>query len=146
MWWIWLLVALSAAVAEVAVSGLVFGGLAGAALAATVFALFIPGIVPGAIVFAAVSVVYLIVIRPTVFHRLTGLSQPRLTSHGVPASLIGRRALVTEAVTSSDGQIRIGDSEFWSARAYDEKDVFPEGEEVEIVLVEGLTALVWRPT
>ena len=143
MWWLWLVVALAAAIAEIAASGLVFGGVAGAALAAAIVAVFVPAILPEAIVFAAVSVIYLIALRPTALRFLTEHSRPLLGSGGT-STLVGRHAVVTEEVTAHGGQVRLGKGEFWSARSYDGKDVIAVGTTIEIAYVEGLTALVWR--
>jgi membrane protein implicated in regulation of membrane protease activity len=145
MWWIWLLIALGSLVAEIAVSGLVFGGIAGAAVAAGIVGVIVPGILPGAIAFLAVSIIYLVGLRGTALRLLTGQTGVHTALPGDSKSLMGRHAIVTEEVTGHAGQIRIGKSEYWSARAFDGKDVIPEGATVEIVLVEGLSALVARP-
>jgi membrane protein implicated in regulation of membrane protease activity len=50
--------------------------------------------------------------------------------------------VVTRRVDANGGQIRIGEGEFWSARAFDPADVMEPGAPVEVVLVDGLTALV----
>jgi membrane protein implicated in regulation of membrane protease activity len=144
MWWIWLLAALVALVIEIVGSGLIFGGLALAALAAAITSAFLTGVLPGAIVFAVVSVGYLIGLRPTALRLLTGQSGLRLGSSSGPKALIGRRAVVHRQITPLAGQIRLGQGEFWSARPYDGKDVIPKGSTVEILHVEGLTALVAR--
>lgn len=141
--WIWLLVALIAAVIEVAASGLFFAGVSAAAVLAAICALFIPGVLPAAIVFAAGSVLYLLALRPTVLRLLPSPPQERLSSRSGPARLAGRRGISTQEITGHSGQIRIGNGEFWSARSYDADEVIPEGTTVEVVLVEGLTALVW---
>jgi hypothetical protein len=38
--------------------------------------------------------------------------------------------------------VRIGDGEFWSARSYDPDDLIPIGAPAEVMVVDGLTALV----
>ena len=43
--------------------------------------------------------------------------------------------------TADGGQVKIG-GEVWSARAYDEDDVFEPGARVEVMKIEGATALV----
>jgi membrane protein implicated in regulation of membrane protease activity len=63
--------------------------------------------------------------------------QPFMRSH-----IVGRRAVVTQVVDSAGGQIRIGTGEFWSARAYDAAETIPVGAAVEVMVVDGLTALV----
>jgi membrane protein implicated in regulation of membrane protease activity len=56
--------------------------------------------------------------------------------------IVGRRATVTRTVDAEGGQVRIGEGEFWSARAYDPNDLIPVGAKVDIMTVDGLTALV----
>ena len=58
------------------------------------------------------------------------------------SQIIGRRATVTRTVDSAGGQVRIGDGEFWSARSYDPDDLIPVGASAEVMVVDGLTALV----
>lgn len=142
MWWLWLIVALIAAVVEVVGSGLVFIGVAGAALVAAIIAVFVPAILVQAIVFAAASAGYVILLRPTVLRLISGqhltLPGPQSTTQHV----VGRRGIVTHEVNEDGGQIRIGHGEFWSARSYNADETLPEGSRVEVVLVDGLTALV----
>jgi membrane protein implicated in regulation of membrane protease activity len=57
------------------------------------------------------------------------------------AALIGSRALVLERVDADSGQVKIG-GEVWSARPYDEDDVYEPGARVEVVKIQGATALV----
>jgi membrane protein implicated in regulation of membrane protease activity len=55
--------------------------------------------------------------------------------------LVGGRATVLERVDASGGQVKIG-GEVWSARAYDEDDAFEPGARVEVMKIDGATALV----
>ena len=57
------------------------------------------------------------------------------------AALVGARALVLERVDGNGGQVKIG-GEVWSARAYDEDDVIEPGARVEVMQIDGATALV----
>lgn len=141
-WWLWLIVALIAVVVEIVGSGLVFVGIAGAALITAIIAVFIPSILVQAIVFAVASTAYLIGLRPPVLRLVSGQHPSLFTTHPVAHDLIGRRAIVTQEVTQDGGQIRIGHGEFWSARAYDQNRTMTPGSRVEIMMVEGLTALV----
>ena len=54
---------------------------------------------------------------------------------------MGGRAVVLERVDANGGQVKIG-GETWSARAYDEDDAFEPGARVEVMKIEGATALV----
>ena len=69
------------------------------------------------------------------------LKQPPLLRTG-PAALVGRRAQVLEEVTEHGGRVRIG-GEVWSARSYDETLVIPAGSAVDVMQIEGATALVY---
>ena len=57
------------------------------------------------------------------------------------AALIGQRAVVLERVDADGGMVKIG-GEVWSARAYDEDHVLEAGKRVEVMKIEGATALV----
>jgi DNA-binding CsgD family transcriptional regulator len=57
---------------------------------------------------------------------------------------VGRHALATERITNLQGQIRIGNGEFWSARGEVPDAPIELGGEVEVIGMEGLTAVV-RP-
>jgi membrane protein implicated in regulation of membrane protease activity len=65
---------------------------------------------------------------------------PALSRTGTDA-LVGRRAVVTRRVDSAGGRVRIGGEE-WSARSYLEDEVYDEGSTVDVVRIEGVTALV----
>ena len=68
------------------------------------------------------------------------IRQPPVLKTGTSA-LVGRSAVVTQEVTALDGRVRIG-GEVWSARSYDESSVIPEGSRVDVLAIEGATALV----
>src|SRR5919109_1272206 len=57
------------------------------------------------------------------------------------AALIGARAMVLERMDVHGGQVKIG-GEVWSARAYDEDEVIEPGTRVEVMQIDGATALV----
>jgi membrane protein implicated in regulation of membrane protease activity len=57
------------------------------------------------------------------------------------AALVGSRAVVLEQVDADGGQVKLG-GEVWSARAYDEDDVIEPGARVEVMRIDGATALV----
>jgi membrane protein implicated in regulation of membrane protease activity len=50
---------------------------------------------------------------------------------------------VLERVDASGGRVKIG-GEVWSARAYDESQVLEPGARVEVMKIEGATALVYE--
>ena len=69
------------------------------------------------------------------------LKQPPTLRTGT-AALVGRGALVQQEVNGHDGRVRIGGEE-WSARSYDETLVIPVGATVDVIQIEGATALVY---
>jgi membrane protein implicated in regulation of membrane protease activity len=139
-WVIWAIVALALAVGEVFTPGLFFlGPVALAAIAALIFALLGAGAVVQLIVFIGGSVASVAFIRPIA---KAHLRMPSALRTGTEA-LTGARAVVLRRVDSDGGLVRIGGEE-WSARAYMEGQVFEPGDRVEVVKIEGATALVYQ--
>ncbi|MFV6031540.1 NfeD family protein [Streptomyces sp. NPDC056264] len=90
------------------------------------------------VVFTVLSVVSLLFVRPVaVRHLLT----PQAERFGVDA-LVGRSAHVVAEVTGRGGRVRIGGEE-WTARAYDETLVIPPGATVDVMEIDGATAVVY---
>ena len=58
-------------------------------------------------------------------------------------ALVGARATVLQRVDSDGGRVKIGGEE-WSARAFMDGDVYEPGARVEVVKIEGATALVYQ--
>ncbi|MDQ4031205.1 MAG: NfeD family protein, partial [Actinomycetota bacterium] len=67
--------------------------------------------------------------------------QPRLARVGVDA-LAGRPAYVVQDVTDRDGTVRISGEE-WPARAFDQSLVIPAGATVDVIQIDGATAVVY---
>jgi membrane protein implicated in regulation of membrane protease activity len=90
------------------------------------------------VVFAVVSFALIAVVRPVAArHRA---QRPQLAT-GVEA-LKGKQAIVLERVDSSGGgRIKLG-GEIWSARALDIGQAYEVGQEVDVVDIEGATAIV----
>jgi membrane protein implicated in regulation of membrane protease activity len=136
--WIWLIVAAVLGVAEILTTTLAFGLIAVAALVGAIAAAAGGG-VPiqlGAVILA--SVAGLGVVRPIAMRHIR---QPPLLRTGT-AALVGRTALVLEEVSAHSGRVRIGGEE-WSARPYDETLVLPAGSTVDVIKIEGASALVY---
>jgi membrane protein implicated in regulation of membrane protease activity len=57
------------------------------------------------------------------------------------AALVGSRAVVLERVDGAGGRVKIG-GEGWSARTFDEDHVIEPGTRVEVLKIDGATALV----
>jgi membrane protein implicated in regulation of membrane protease activity len=136
-WLVWLIVAGVLGVAEVLTLTLVLGMLSVAALAAAVASAVGAPDAVGVVVFAVVAVLLLGVVRPVARrHR----RMPAAIRTGTDA-LVGRRAVVLEPVDSRGGRVKLG-GEVWSARAYDETQVIPAGMTVDVLQIDGATAVV----
>jgi membrane protein implicated in regulation of membrane protease activity len=136
---VWVIVAAVLGVAEIVTLTAALGLLAVAALAAALAAALGLGLFAQLATFAAVAVAGLVVVRPLVARRLR--PRPGQQRFGV-AALVGRQAHVVQEVTGKHGRVRIGGEE-WSARSYDETLVIPPGATVDVIEIEGATALVY---
>ena len=125
------------ALGEIFTLSFFLGPIAVAAVAASVTALIGAGLGIQWIVFIAVSLASLLVLRPIARRHLHVPSQLRTGT----AALVGSRAEVIERVDGHGGQVKIG-GEVWSARAYDEDEVIEAGRRVDVLKIEGATALV----
>ncbi|MGA5423237.1 NfeD family protein [Streptomyces lavendulocolor] len=137
-WFAWLLAAAALGVAEFLTLTLVFGLLAGAALVAAVVAGIGIGLLGQLVAFAAAAAAGLVVVRPFALRQMA--SAP-LIREGSDA-LVGKRAEVMQEVTATHGLIKIS-GEAWSARAFDESLVIPVGALVDVMEIEGATAVVY---
>ena len=137
---VWVVVAAVLGVAEIFTLTASLGLLAVAALAAAGAAALGLGPFAQFAIFAAASVAGLVVVRPLVKRQLRPRYGPQ-HRFGV-AALVGRQARVVQEVTGHAGRVRIGGEE-WSARAYDETLVIPAGTTVDVIEIEGATALVY---
>jgi membrane protein implicated in regulation of membrane protease activity len=138
IWIIWLIIAAVLGAAEMLTATLAFGLVAIGALVAAV-AGAAGGDAPiqfGAFVLA--SVLGLGVVRPFAMRHIR---QPPLLRTGT-AALVGRSAIVLEEVTDHSGRVRIG-AEIWSSRSYDDTLTIPVGAKVDVLQIEGATALVY---
>jgi membrane protein implicated in regulation of membrane protease activity len=137
VWVIWVIVAVVLGVAEIFTLTAALGLLGGAALITAVFAaagLPLPGQL---VVFTIASTASLVLLRPVAQRHLL----PPRQRFGVEA-LIGKSAYVVQEVTGRDGRVRIGGEE-WTARAYDETVVIPAGAIVDVMQIDGATAVVY---
>ena len=137
-WLLWALLAVALAVGELLTPGLFFlGPVALAAAAATLASLVGVGAIGSLLIFIGGSLASLGVLRPIARRHLR---LPAVSRTGTDA-LVGRKALVTRRVDARGGRVRIGGEE-WSARAYVDDQVLLEGQTVDIIQIEGATALV----
>ncbi|MBQ0895430.1 NfeD family protein [Micromonospora sp. U56] len=95
-----------------------------------------------ALVFAAVSVLSVALVRPVIARHARSALETGEQAFGVEA-LEGATALVLERVDDGHGLVKI-DGELWSARPFDATQSFEPGERVQVIKVRGATALVWQ--
>jgi membrane protein implicated in regulation of membrane protease activity len=139
-WVIWAVLAVALALGELATPGLFFlGPVAVAALVAGAVSLIGVAAWLQVLVFVIAAVASVGVLRPIA---RAHLSMPAATRTGT-AALVGTKALVLQRVDLNGGRVRIGGEE-WSARAYMEDQVLEPGMSVEVVKIEGATALVYE--
>jgi membrane protein implicated in regulation of membrane protease activity len=136
-WLIWVLVAGALAIGEVLSLTLVLAMPAVGALAAALVAAHGGGVAVQLVAFIAVSAALLLVVRPIARRHVRMPPQLRTGA----AALVGRNAVVIERVDGDGGLVRLG-GEVWSARAWDERQVFEPGARVEVMEIRGATALV----
>jgi membrane protein implicated in regulation of membrane protease activity len=139
-WLIWALAAVLLAVGEIVTPGLFFlGPVALAAVVAGIAAAVGLGVVIQLLLFIAGSIASLLLLRPVARRHL---QMPAALRTGT-AALEGSKAVVLQRVDANGGRVRIGGEE-WSARAYMEDQVLEPGARVEVVKIEGATALVYE--
>lgn len=137
-WVIWIILAVVLGVAEIFTLTTALGLLAGASLLTALGAAIGLPVPLQLLLFTASSAAGLLVVRPIAIRHI---KQPPLQRFGVDA-LVGKPAYVVQEVTGREGRIRLGGEE-WSARAYDETLVIPAGATVDVIEIEGATALVY---
>ena len=136
--WVWWMIAAGVlAVGEIATLGFFLGPIAVAATLTAIVAVIGAPLAVQWVVFIAASLGTVVVLRPIARRHLRTPARLRTGT----AALVGGRAIVLERVDANGGQVKIG-GETWSARAYDEDDAFEPGARVEVMEIEGATALV----
>jgi membrane protein implicated in regulation of membrane protease activity len=136
--WVWWVIAAGGlAVGEIFTMGFFLGPIAIAAMLAAIVSLAGGGLAASWVVFIAASLASVLVLRPIARRHLR--TPPRIRTG--TAALVGGPATVIERVDRNGGQVKIG-GELWSARAYDEDDSYEPGARVEVMKIDGATALV----
>ncbi|MGW2722526.1 NfeD family protein [Streptomyces sp. NPDC001492] len=136
--WVWWLVGAAALGIPLVVTAMPeFGMLAVGAVAAAVMAGMGFGAVAQVLAFVVVSVALIAVVRPIAVRH--SAQRPQLAT-GVEA-LKGKQAVVLERVDGSGGRIKLA-GEVWSARSLDADSAYEVGQEVDVVEIEGATAIV----
>ncbi|MBO1416479.1 NfeD family protein [Streptomyces sp. FH025] len=95
------------------------------------------GVVLQAVTFLVVSVALVVVVRPIAYRQLQKGPQVKM---GIEA-LQGATAVVAETVDGEGGRIKLN-GEIWSARALHPDQVYQPGQQVDVVEIQGATALV----
>jgi membrane protein implicated in regulation of membrane protease activity len=139
---LWVVLGVVLAVAEIFTTTLFLIMFAAGAFAAAAAAGLGASLSVQALVFAVVSVLSVVAVRPVIRRHgqeaLTGGDNP----FGVQA-IEGSDALVLEQVDADHGMIKI-DGEVWTARSFDGTETYHPGDHVRVIKVRGATALVWR--
>ncbi|OIV38908.1 hypothetical protein BIV57_03310 [Mangrovactinospora gilvigrisea] len=138
-WAWWLIAAVGLGIPLIVTALPEFAMFAVGALAGALTAVLGGGAILQVIVFAAVSVAGVVVIRP-IAYRHRHKPQPAALRSGVDA-LKGRSATVVERVDTEGGRIKLG-GEVWSARALEPDRAFEPGQKVDVVEIDGATAVV----
>jgi len=138
-WLAWLGIALVLAAIEAATVDFVFIMFAGGALAGAVAAGLGASFPVQVVVAVATGILLLFTVRPIVKRQFMDGEM----DHQIGASsLVGRSARVLQAVTDSDGRIKLA-GETWSARlAAGATSTVGPGEEVRVIAIHGATAIV----
>lgn len=137
-WIIWLILAAVLGAAELLTATLALGLIAVAALVAAIAGAVHLPLFAQLIAFVLAATAGLGLVRPFAMRHIR---QPPQLRTGTSA-LVGRSAFVLAEVTARGGRVKIGGEE-WSARSYDESLVIAVGTTVDVMQIEGASALVY---
>lgn len=133
----WGALALILAAIEIVTLDLLFLMLAGGALVGALSTFVVDNLLIQALITVVAALAMLVFVRPVALRHLRNSPETRT---GIDA-LIGKQALVLNPVTGQTGQVKLA-GEVWSARSYDPDDVVPAGSTVDVIAIEGATAVV----
>jgi membrane protein implicated in regulation of membrane protease activity len=136
-WVLWLTGAVVLGIAEAFTLTAAAGLLAGAALVTAVPAAAGLPVPLQVLVFPATAVAGIVVLRPMAARHGLRVDQVRFGVDAIP----GRTGYVVDDVTGRAGTVRIG-GEDWTARALDGTGVIPVGRAVDVIRIDGATAVV----
>src|SRR3954452_18018771 len=136
-WVVWMIAAVGLAVGEILTVDFFLGPIAIASVMAAIVAVVGAGLTVQLLAFVITALASLVFLRPIARRHLH--AAPRIRTG--TAALIGARAVPLERVDIHTGSVKIG-GEVWTARTYDEDDVIESGARVEVMKIEGATALV----
>ncbi|HWH43170.1 MAG TPA: NfeD family protein [Thermoleophilaceae bacterium] len=136
-WVIWVIAAALMAAGEVATTAFILGPIALAALVAALVAALGAGAALQIGVFILASIGSLAFIRPIARRHLHTPAQIRTGT----AALVGAKAVVIDRVDSRGGTVKLA-GEVWTARPFDDDEAYEAGARVEVLKIDGATALV----
>jgi len=136
-WVVWAVAAGILAAGEAASAALVLGPIALAAAVAAIVAAAGADVGVQVIFFVLASAGSLLILRPIAKRHMHVPPSMRTGT----AALVGTSATVLEKVNRDGGRVKIG-GEIWTARTYDESEVLLPGDRVEVLKIDGATALV----
>jgi membrane protein implicated in regulation of membrane protease activity len=137
-WLIWLILAMGLGVVEVFTLTFVLGLLAVAALVAALLGAIGLPVAAQIIGFTATAAAGIYLVRPIMRRQLRGGPVVRSGAQ----ALVGRSAVVLQEVGADRGRIKLSGEE-WSARCIDEDLVIPVGTRVDVMEIDGATAVVY---
>ncbi len=89
--------------------------------------------------FIGASVASMVILRPAVLRRLHAGGE----LYEGRGSIVGKRGVMTTAIEpGGSGTVRVGSGEFWTARAMYPGERIEPGSQVQVLDIDGLTALV----
>jgi len=137
---VWLIFALVLAGAEALTGDMSLLMLAGGALAAAGGSWLLDWpFWADAAAFLVVSILLLVLVRPALRRRLR---PAKALPTGIKA-LEGKTALVLDRVGRDAGQVKL-DGQVWTARPFNDSDVYEPGERVTVMHITGATAVVFK--
>jgi membrane protein implicated in regulation of membrane protease activity len=138
-WLVWLILAGVFAGGEAVTGTFVLLMFAGGALAGAITAA-LGGVFLAEVVVAIIGTIGLLwLVRPVAIRHLN----PGPAAITGSDALVGREAIVLSIVTQDGGRVRLNGAE-WSARSKDPKQELPVGTRVEVLAIDGATAVVWK--
>jgi membrane protein implicated in regulation of membrane protease activity len=138
-WAIWISLAFLLGVAEILSLDLVLIMLAVGALAGAGAAVLAPGLWWLQILVAtAVSVLMLLLLRPTLLRRVRNMPGYRSST----AKIVGSSGIAMSQIDRNGGEIKV-DGQSWTARPYISDVVIEQGTEIEVFEIDGAIAVVY---
>lgn len=136
---VWAVVAALAFVGEILTVSFFMLFFAVGAVVALVLALLDFGLASQVGGFVAASLLSMVVLRPTLMHRISFRGSEAYEPRG---GIVGKSGVATSVIEpDGSGMVRVGSGEFWTARSLPGRRIEP-GSRVRVLDTDGLTALV----